>query len=131
MSRTFTLGATERLKSRKALEAVFSEGKGFMLFPYRVLFRPVSEGLSFTVGVSARNFKKATDRNRLKRQTREAYRLQKNELKTVLQEKKQGLQLFLNYTSKSKEEYQLIHTSIGKIMDKLIRLVHEDRLANP
>lgn len=131
MSRTFTLGATERLKSRKALEAVFSEGKSFMLFPYRVVYRPVSEGLSFTVGVSARNFKKATDRNRLKRQTREAYRLQKNELKATLEKNKQGLHLFLNYTSKTKEEYSLISGSISKIMDKLIRMIHEDRLANP
>lgn len=131
MSRTFTLGASERLKSRKALEAIFSEGKSFMLFPYRVLYRPVESGLSFTVGVSARNFKKASDRNRLKRQTREAYRLQKNELKALLEKNQKGLHLFLNYTSKSKEEYSVISASIGKIMEKLIRMMHEDRMANP
>src|SRR5687768_4694991 len=51
-------------------------------------------------GVSARNFKKAVDRNRVKRLVREGYRLQKNSLQQAVKEKHKQLHFFIIYTGK-------------------------------
>src|ERR1043166_5363776 len=86
VAKQFTLGKSERLKSRKQIEQLFAEGKNFPMSPFRVYYRtsPFVSGsasnLQFGAAVSAKNFKRAVDRNRIKRLTREAYRLQKNQL---------------------------------------------------
>jgi ribonuclease P protein component len=76
-----TLTPSEHLKSRKIIDILFKEGKsvshnGFTLVylehPLHVLY-PAQVAFS----VPKRNFKRATDRNRIKRLLREAYRLQK------------------------------------------------------
>ncbi|MEI9910088.1 MAG: ribonuclease P protein component [Bacteroidota bacterium] len=99
MAKQFTLGKNERLKSRKSIEQLFSEGKKIVVAPYRVLYilNPSVEkaSLLFSVGVSAKNFKKAVDRNRVKRLTREAYRLQKNDLQKKTKAKRIQLNVFL------------------------------------
>lgn len=125
MSGQFTLNKKERLKSRKALEQLFSSGKSFVIAPYRVIYHPAETGLLFTVGVSARNFKKAVDRNRIKRQTREAYRLQKIPLKEWLSANNTGLHLFLTYTAREKKEFSLLQDAVQKIISKLIKTLHE------
>ena len=86
MAKTFGLNKNEKLKSRKAVEELFARGKSQNIFPIRVSYQffPVEAegqaGLQIGVSVSKRYFKKAADRNRIKRLLREAYRLQKNEL---------------------------------------------------
>lgn len=125
MGKKFTLSASDRLKSRKALDLLFSEGNSFVVAPYRVIYRFVPSGLQFTAGVSARNFKKASDRNRIKRQTREAYRLQKTELQDLLQQQQKGLHVFFTYTARDKKEYSLLATALQKSITKLIALAHE------
>jgi ribonuclease P protein component len=85
VKKQFTLGKEERLKSRKQIEKLFAEGKSFAVNPFRVYFivhgpLTIDHGLLFGVGVSNKNFKHAVERNRIKRLTREAWRLQKNEL---------------------------------------------------
>lgn len=71
----------EKLKSRKLIKQVFEEGKTIKSYPLLVRFIETDEE-THKVGVSVakRNFKKAVDRNRIKRQLREAYRLNKEQL---------------------------------------------------
>lgn len=120
MGKQFTLGKNERLKSRKTIEQLFDGGHRFSHTPFRVFYilndKP---GLQFGVGVSSRNFKKAVDRNRVKRLTKEAYRLQKNGLKQQLKEKKTGLDLFIIYTGKELPEYKVVYKSMMAILQKL------------
>ena len=93
MPKQFTLGKGERLKSRKAIDELFKNGKRFTVSPFRVFYCITKEGgLQFGAGVSTKNFKKAVDRNRIKRLIREAYRVQKNSLEILL--KAEGLNLF-------------------------------------
>ncbi len=107
MVKKFTLGKNERLKSRKVIEQLFSEGKSFLITPLRVQYLLKKEdqistrqSLLFAVGVSGKNFKRSVDRNRIKRLIREAYRLQKLPLQEKIKEKKIRLSVFFNYTGK-------------------------------
>ena len=79
----FTLPKEERLCSRKALEKLFEgSNKSIMAYPIRVVFQQTEEtGTRIMVSVSKRFFKRAVKRNRIKRQLREAYRLNKHILK--------------------------------------------------
>ena len=79
----FTLPKEERLCSRKALEELFEgRNKSMLAYPVRAVFQQTEEtGIRIMVSVSKRFFKRAVKRNRIKRQLREAYRLNKHILK--------------------------------------------------
>ena len=75
-----TLDKKERLCSRKTLDELFCGGHmSVSAFPIRAVFMPSEkDGVRFMVSVSKRYFKHAVKRNYIKRQLREAYRLQKD-----------------------------------------------------
>jgi len=141
VAKQFTLGKTERLKSRKLIEQLFKEGKTFNLFPFRVHFlihrladatvanangKSTIVNLKMGAGAAIRNFAKATDRNRIKRITKESWRLQKNILQQKIAEKQTWLHVFLIYTSKELPNYETVYTKVGVILDKLIKLTDEN-----
>lgn len=72
----------EKLKGQKLIEKLFSEGKSIAVYPLRLVYLKTNfdDSVSIKSGfsVSKRNFKKAVDRNRIKRLMREAYRLNKS-----------------------------------------------------
>ena len=116
-----TLGKKERLKSRKLIGQLFSEGKRMAVPPFRInyiLKTGVPKKLQAGVTVSTRYFKKASDRNKIKRQTREAWRLQKAELNELLQG---DLAVFFVYTEKELPEYAALHAAVGKAILQLIK----------
>ena len=84
MPQTFT--KSERLCSKKILGELFKKGSAsvgtFYLFPFRVLYLPQPEGdvapPAIVITVPKRLFKRAVDRNLIRRRVREAYRLHKN-----------------------------------------------------
>ena len=124
MAKRFTLGSKERLKSRKQIEQLFKDGKSFVHFPYRIYFQTSNEtektsGLQFGVGVSAKLFKKAVDRNKIKRLTREAWRLQKNELAELVNQKNSRLNVFFIFTGKELPEYKFVFDKIGSGIKKI------------
>lgn len=121
-----TFPASEKLKSRKQIDILFSEGRSFSAYPVRVVwsFEPKTQSkyVKAAFSVSKRSFKHATDRNRLKRQMREAYRLQKGSfIETVPGE----LSVMFLYTAKEKLSYELMHQSVGKLLDKIRKAVSE------
>ncbi|OEK06032.1 ribonuclease P protein component [Flavivirga aquatica] len=78
----FTLNKKEKLKSRKLIDKMFSEGQSVSAFPLRLVFLQTTFNNGVTtktgVSVSKRNFKTAVDRNRIKRLLRESFRLNKS-----------------------------------------------------
>lgn len=82
--RVNTLGENERIKSRKQLETLFAGGnsRSMVAYPVRLVYMTQerdadSSELMVMVSVSKRHFKRAVKRNMVKRQMREAYRLNK------------------------------------------------------
>jgi len=81
--RRFTFKKEEKLASEKWIKELFERGSSFYLHPFKVIFRlhPKQElSNQVLISVPVRNFKRAVDRNRIKRFIREAYRLNKHEL---------------------------------------------------
>ena len=115
----------EKLKSRKRIERVFQEGKSLSLFPFKVWWlleqTPAASALQAGFGAGSRHFKKAVDRNRIKRLTREAYRLQKQPLLQRLEEKGLYLAVFFIYIGKELPDYPTVNQKIGITLQKLIK----------
>ena len=75
--------------------------------------------LQFGVGASSRFFKRAVDRNRIKRLGREAWRLQKQELLQLVEEQNKQLDVFFIYTGKELPVYEEVFTAINTAIQKL------------
>ncbi|SHI71596.1 ribonuclease P protein component [Algibacter luteus] len=78
---TATYSKKEKLKSKKLIDQLFTEGQSVSAFPLRLVYLGTTfddEVIAKTgVSVSKKHFKTAVARNRIKRLLREAYRLNK------------------------------------------------------
>ncbi|MBC7720444.1 MAG: ribonuclease P protein component [Pedobacter sp.] len=130
---TFTFNKQEKLKSRKLIQQLFAEGKSFLVFPVKVMYLQVAEPMDFPlkVGVSAssRSFKKAVDRNKIKRVLREQYRLNKLPLHNFVTENNQHTAVFFLYIGKALPEKGLIEKKMPIIIQKLITTFNETIVA--
>lgn len=134
MAKDAGFGKLEKLKSRKLVEELFARGNSIHVFPIRVFYKflplPEDDRVFIEVGVSVskRNFKKAVDRNRIKRLLREAYRLQKQELIRVLKEQGKKGFVFFVYTDQQIPQYLIVFNTMTKCLEVLKRkAIHEHR----
>ena len=125
-----TLHKVERLDKKKIIEKMFAGGsRSFSVFPLHVVYLPVEEleaDASILISVSKRRFKRAVKRNRVKRQIREAYRVNKHELLNILVERKCRLAIAFIYLSD-----QLVESSIieDRMRIALVRIT--EKMAAP
>lgn len=110
--------SSEKLKSRKAIERLFTEGKTYKKFPVKVFYIPSEEITSTqaTFAVPKRNFKNAVDRNRIKRLLREAYRLHKQ---LLIEEQEQNFTLLFLYLSKEEMSFQAIEKAVISLLKQI------------
>lgn len=123
-------GKEYKLCSRKQIDSLFSEGEAIKSYPFmlRYQYAELNTSKSFQVVISApkRNFKKAVDRNHIKRLMREALRKNKSEIESLLGTKNQQLALFLMFTARDMPTYQEVENKMMKLLNKLEEVISKE-----
>lgn len=133
-----TLSKAERLKSYKRIRLLFAEGQKFKVLPLLVYYQvrelavQSNETIPIQMGVSvgARYFKKAVDRNLIKRRIREVYRKNNADLKQELMDKAIGLDVFFVYTSTELSSYSQLEASMLKAIQILLEKINKSQQPN-
>ncbi|WP_163515114.1 ribonuclease P protein component [Gelidibacter japonicus] len=112
----------EKLKGQKLIEKLFSEGQSVAAYPLRLVYLktnfddPVK--IKTGVSVSKRNFKKAVDRNRIKRLMREAYRLNKSEYFNNIPDQ---YAFMILYIGKTQTDFETVSRKMKTLMDAFLK----------
>lgn len=120
---SYGLKKTEKLKSTKAIDSLFTDGKlisyGHLILKYKI--KPTQEAVPFKMGVtvSRRKFKKSVDRNFVKRILREAYRLQKPAFQALICEQFPGADFMFIYNTNTKPDFTKTVEEMNGILKRL------------
>lgn len=119
-----TFKKSERLCSRLLMERLFQGGShSVSAYPLRAVFLPVDtedqKGVSVLISVPKKRFHDAVDRNRVKRQLREAYRKHKHALTEQMSTRGQGLLVAFIYTSSQIESTAYIEKRMTRLLEKI------------
>ncbi|HSI68774.1 MAG TPA: ribonuclease P protein component [Gillisia sp.] len=119
----------EKLKSKILIDRLFAEGRSLHKFPVKLIYVPVKDLNNNKTGVSVpkRSFKKAVDRNYLKRLLREAYRKNKYLVGSNLPH---HYALMFIYTGREKIPYSEVVDSMIWILRKLLEKEIKDEKSN-
>ena len=119
----YTFRKEEKLCSQKIIGDIFLSGTSFLCYPLKVVWKyeelPTSFPAQVVFSVPKRLFKRAHDRNLLKRQLREVYRYQKHELYQSLELNDQKIAVMIVYIAKEKLEFSQIEGAMTKVIAKL------------
>ena len=128
MSSSFAFPKSEKLCGKTRIAQLYAAGKRFVRFPLRVTYMVV-EGDDVVpqvlIWVPKREFKHAVDRNHLRRQLREAYRLHALVLKQACADKGVGMQLSLVYMASEELDYAVIEKAMLKALTSLAQIVSD------
>jgi ribonuclease P protein component len=120
-----TFKKEERLREKKIIEQLFDKGSSFYLNPFKVIFDEADFGGNFPakvmVTLSARNFKRAVDRNRIKRLMREAYRKNKHILYDATAINSKKIAVIIIYTGKVMISSREAESKIILILQRLVK----------
>ena len=128
---TFT--KEERLCSRKLLDLLFKNGSSFLLYPFRVSYLFVDTPHEFPVqvviNVAKKRYKRAVDRNLIKRRTREAYRLQKSvQLYEPIGGSERLLLLSVQFIGKQIYDYSFFEKKLALVFKKIVTTIGANEL---
>ncbi|MXV52227.1 ribonuclease P protein component [Pedobacter sp. HMF7647] len=125
----YTFKKEERLCSEKLIQGLFSSGSSFILYPFRITWMAASDEsaqlVRVVISVPKRNFKRAVDRNVIKRRIREAYRLNKQELLYQQIEGKNRIVLSIHYVGKEIFPFSFVEKKLKSTLLKLSDEFHE------
>ena len=120
-----TFSKRERLSKKKRIQELFTKGSSFFLYPYKVYYLTPTDPddleypVQILISVSKRKFKRAVDRNAIKRLTREAYRTQKQSLLNACCAEKQTVVLGLVYVADKEQKFKLLQKKIKQTLFRL------------
>lgn len=129
----YTFRKEERLCSRKYLDLLFKNGSSFLLYPFRIsyLFVDVVTDMQaqVVINVPKRRYKRAVDRNLLKRRIREAYRLNKQNQLYISLPADRGLLLFsIQFVGKDKYEFAFIEKKLIATFKRFQNLIKPNEI---
>lgn len=135
MDRDFSFSKKERLTERRTIKALFECETSFAHYPFRVYYMVgddhSDQPLRAAVSVSKRIYKRAVDRNRLKRLTREAWRMNKGRLHSAMVQRNTSLVLMLVYTSAEMHDFSFISNKTREVVSKLLLILPGEDAAAP
>jgi ribonuclease P protein component len=119
-----TFKKEERLCNKKLIDELFHSGSSFLCYPFKVSWLSADDAqivpAQILFAVSKKRFKRAVDRNLIKRRMREAYRLNKQEqLYTTLNTAEKRIVLSVGYISKEIADYSFIEKKMLKLLLQL------------
>ena len=119
-----TFKKSERLCSRLLMERLFQgDSKSVSAYPMRAVFLPVDksvqQGVSVLISVPKKRFHDAVDRNRVKRQIREAYRKLKHSLVANMVSREEGLLIAFIYVSAKIEPTAYVEKRMSRLLEKI------------
>lgn len=119
-----TFKKEERLCNKKLIDELFHNGSSFLCYPFKASWLIVEGAQTVPAqvlfAVSKKRYKRAVDRNVLKRRMREAYRLHKLEqLYNFLMQANKHIILSIGYIGKEINEYKLIEKKMQKLLAQL------------
>ncbi len=126
----FSFGKEYKLCSHNLIDSLFKEGKKVKEYPLTIIYSPT--GLDFStsfqilISVPKRLFKKAHDRNYIKRCIREVVRKNKHELETQLESNNKKLIFAVVYTSKEQLTFSQLEQKLVKAIGKLTLQINQN-----
>jgi ribonuclease P protein component len=124
-TKLYTLSKDERLSWKRHIDLLFQEGKSFVAFPLRIIYYVVEKEMpaqtAILISIPKKKIKRAVQRNHIKRQVREAFRVRKPDLNSLLEEKNKFIQIAFLYMDKEAHSFQ----AIEKAMDKTLHLLQD------
>ncbi|MHB9056648.1 MAG: ribonuclease P protein component [Paludibacteraceae bacterium] len=123
---------SERLCGNKAIENLHKTGNAFIAYPFRVVFLDVSNigeknPVRVMTSASKKKFKKAVHRNRIKRLTRESYRMNKSELILFTTSNNLKLHIAFQYISEEIPDFIFVNVKMQKALTKVINILSENK----
>lgn len=125
----YGLSRSERVRGRKLIDRLFSEGNSGFIFPLRYYYlveaadKTESEKISMMVSVPKRHFKRAVKRNLLKRRVREAFRLNKHILSNTVPEGSR-IHIAFIYGHNEIAEFRKIKSTVKRILYDIDKQTH-------
>ena len=121
----YTFKKEERLCNKRLIDELFHNGSYFLCYPFKASWLLVDDAAQtvsaqILISVSKRRYKRAVDRNLIKRRLREAYRLQKQQhLYELLISTDKKIVLSLGYIGKQIESFDFIEKKMLKLLKQL------------
>jgi ribonuclease P protein component len=122
----FSFSKKERLKNKVEIESLFSEGNRFFEYSFNVIWKVDSNSdstLKMAVSVPKKKIPNATDRNKIKRLVREAFRKNKTIIQQPLEAKNVKLHLMLVYSQSNIMSMSEIEDKISVTLQRLAEQV--------
>jgi ribonuclease P protein component len=125
MAANYSFGKKERLKSNLAIQDLLKNGKTVSGYPFKIYWNiskdPRDKSLArVAFSVPKRKFKRAVDRNLMKRRIRESYRLNKNILCDTLQDKNLNVIMIILFLSDEFLSFDSLEAGIRELLRKLV-----------
>lgn len=122
---SYRLAKAERIHLRRHIQELFTSRQAFVSYPLRVVYlvsdQPLDARAQILVSVSKRYFRRAHDRNRIKRLIRESYRLNKHPWLERLAERGLYVQVALMYISRDLPPYESVERATTKALGRILR----------